>query len=43
MSKIIVDKNMKGRLRVKNTKDGAKFAIFIPKNFSKKAMNYEID
>ena len=43
MSKIIVDKNMKGRLRVKNTKDGAKFAIFIPKNFSMKAMNYEID
>lgn len=31
MSKIIVDKNMKGKLRVRNTKDGAKFAIVIPK------------
>jgi len=27
-----VDKNMKGKLRVRNTKDGAKFAIIIPKN-----------
>jgi signal transduction histidine kinase len=32
MSKIIVEKNMKGRLRVKNIKNGAQFAIFIPKN-----------
>jgi two-component system, NtrC family, C4-dicarboxylate transport sensor histidine kinase DctB len=31
MSKIIIEKNMKGRLRVKNIKDGAQFAIFIPK------------
>ena len=31
MSKIIVDKNMKGKLRVRNTKDGAKFGIHIPK------------
>ncbi len=30
MSKIIVDKNMKGILRVRNTKDGAKFGILIP-------------
>ena len=43
MSKIIVDKNMKGRLRVKNTKDGAKFAIFVPKNSSMKAINYEFN
>jgi two-component system C4-dicarboxylate transport sensor histidine kinase DctB len=28
MSKIIVDKNMKGKLRVRNTKEGAKFANF---------------
>jgi signal transduction histidine kinase len=32
MSKIIVDKNMKGKLKVKNTKQGAKFSISIPKN-----------
>ncbi len=32
MSKIIVDKNMKGKLRVRNTKNGAKFAVSIPKN-----------
>ncbi len=31
MSKIIVDKNMNGRLRVKNTKEGAKFSIHMPK------------
>jgi C4-dicarboxylate-specific signal transduction histidine kinase len=31
MSKIIVDKNMKGRLRVKNTNLGAKFAVYVPK------------
>ena len=31
MSKIIVDKNMKGKLRVRNTKLGAKFVIVIPK------------
>ncbi len=37
MSKIIVEKNMKGRLRVKNIKDGAQFAIYIPKyNINKK-------
>ena len=42
MSKIIVDKNMKGKLRVKNTKDGAKFAIIIPKNIEESAeINYE--
>jgi two-component system C4-dicarboxylate transport sensor histidine kinase DctB len=27
MSKIIVDKNMKGKLRVRNTNEGAKFVI----------------
>ena len=32
MSKIIVDKNMKGKLRVRNTNQGAKFVISIPKN-----------
>ena len=32
MSKIIVDKNMKGKLRVRNTKYGAKFGIHVPKN-----------
>ena len=32
MSKIIVEKNMKGKLRVKNTKNGALFTIHIPKN-----------
>lgn len=31
MSKIIVDKNMKGKLRVRNTKNGAKFGIHVPK------------
>lgn len=31
MSKIIVEKNMKGKLRVKNTNDGALFIIYIPK------------
>lgn len=42
MSKIIVDKNMKGKLRVKNTKIGAKFAIIIPKNIDKsKEIDYE--
>ena len=42
MSKIIIDKNMKGKLRVKNTKDGAKFAIIIPKNIEESAeINYE--
>jgi len=30
MSKIIIDKNMKGKLRVRNTKDGAKFVISVP-------------
>ena len=32
MSKIIIDKNMKGKLRVRNTNEGAKFIISIPKN-----------
>jgi len=41
MSKIIVDKNMKGKLRVRNTKDGAKFAIFVPKDSSIKDIDYE--
>ncbi|AXX95849.1 MULTISPECIES: cache domain-containing protein [Arcobacter] len=41
MSKIIVDKNMKGKLRVRNTKEGAKFAIFVPKDSSIKDINYE--
>jgi len=31
MSKIIIDKNMNGKLKVTNTKSGAKFWIFIPK------------
>jgi len=31
MSKIIIDKNMKGKLKVSNTKYGAKFWIYIPK------------
>jgi len=31
MSKIIVDKNMKGKLRVRNTRVGAKFGIHVPK------------
>jgi len=30
MSKIIIDKNMKGKLKVTNTKKGAKFLIVIP-------------
>lgn len=41
MSKIIVDKNMKGKLRVRNTLHGAKFAIFIPKDGFEKVVNYE--
>ncbi len=42
MSKIIVEKNMKGKLRVKNTKEGAKFAIIIPKNIEERVeINYE--
>lgn len=41
MSKIIIEKNMKGRLKVINTKEGAKFGIFIPKNSQKKEMIYE--
>ena len=40
MSKIIVEKNMKGRLRVKNTKDGAQFAIYIPKYNINKKLNH---
>lgn len=32
MSKIIVEKNMKGKLRVKNINDGAQFSIYIPKD-----------
>lgn len=32
MSKIIVEKNMKGKLKVKNAPKGAKFSIIIPKN-----------
>ena len=32
MSKIIVDKNMKGKLRVRNTNSGAKFGIHLPKD-----------
>ena len=36
MSKVIVDKNMKGKLRVRNTKNGAKFGIHIPNDISKK-------
>ncbi len=31
MSKIIVDKNMKGKLRVRNTNLGANFGIWVPK------------
>ena len=31
MSKIIVEKNMKGKLKVKNIKNGAQFSILIPK------------
>jgi len=41
MSKIIVDKNMKGKLRVRNTKVGAKFGIFVPKDSLVKDINYE--
>lgn len=32
MSKIIVEKNMKGKLKVKNTNEGAQFSIYIPKS-----------
>lgn len=32
MSKIIVEKNMKGKLRVKNINNGAQFSIYIPKD-----------
>ena len=32
MSKIIVDKNMQGKLRVRNTSHGAKFCILVPKD-----------
>jgi len=31
MSKIIIDKNMNGKLKVTNTKNGAMFGIYIPK------------
>ena len=31
MSKIIIDKNMKGKLKVRNTDNGAKFIIVLPK------------
>ncbi len=31
MSKIIVDKNMKGKLKVRDGKYGARFEIVIPK------------
>jgi len=34
MSKIIIDKNMNGKLKVTNTKNGAKFWIYIPKELS---------
>ena len=40
MSKIIVDKNMKGKLKVKNTKTGAKFSISIPKDNLKKEIKH---
>ena len=33
MSKVIVEKNMKGKLRVKNINNGALFAIHTPKIF----------
>ncbi|MFY4802678.1 cache domain-containing protein [Aliarcobacter butzleri] len=36
MSKIIVEKNMKGNLKVENTNKGAKFSIHIPKGSFKK-------
>ncbi|MDD2640687.1 MAG: HAMP domain-containing sensor histidine kinase, partial [Arcobacteraceae bacterium] len=32
MSKIIIEKNMKGKLRVKNVNNGARFEIFFVKN-----------
>ena len=35
MSKIIVDKNMKGKLKVKNTKQGAEIFNFNSKKFMK--------
>jgi len=42
MSKIIVDKNMKGKLRVKNTSNGAIFGVFVPKlENSKKDLRFE--
>jgi len=41
MSKIIIDKNMKGKLRVRNTNVGAKFAIFVPKNIEENETKYE--
>jgi hypothetical protein len=31
MSKTIVDKNMNGKLRVRNTEFGARFEIILPK------------
>ncbi|OGT97853.1 MAG: hypothetical protein A2079_08370 [Geobacteraceae bacterium GWC2_48_7] len=31
MSKIIIEKNMNGRLGVRNVKDGAEFSIEVPK------------
>lgn len=44
MSKIIVDKNMKGKLSVRNTQNGAKFAICVPKeNVDVKNINYEMN
>jgi two-component system, NtrC family, C4-dicarboxylate transport sensor histidine kinase DctB len=43
MSKIIVDKSMKGKLRVRNTNEGAKFVISIPKNIEdNKEIIYEL-
>jgi len=39
MSKIIVDKNMKGKLRVKNIKNGAKFSVVVPKIVIKRGKN----
>ena len=32
---------MKGKLKVINTKEGAKFGIFIPKGSQNKEINYE--
>ncbi len=43
MSKIIIDKNMKGKLRVRNTNSGAKFAIFVPKDDTNtKSINFKM-